>query len=134
MKSVRIRSFSGPYFPAFELNTERLSLCIQFECRKMRTRKTPNTDNFQAVCYIQIFYHKFLFMPGFALNTIIRKTNLLKKCTSSIILNPSQIIKNEKMACKIYIALLRNLFQIYFPWLVRFPYFPCMLDATDTSF
>ena len=23
MKSVRIRSFSGPYFPAFELNTER---------------------------------------------------------------------------------------------------------------
>ena len=30
VKSVRIRSFSGPYFPAFGLNTERysVSLCI----------------------------------------------------------------------------------------------------------
>ena len=33
--------FSGPYFPAFRLNTERyeLSLRIQSECRKIRTRK-----------------------------------------------------------------------------------------------
>ena len=26
MKSVRIRSFSGPYFPAFALNTERYGI------------------------------------------------------------------------------------------------------------
>ena len=33
--------FSGLYFPAFGLNTERyeVSLCIQSECRKIRTRK-----------------------------------------------------------------------------------------------
>ena len=33
--------FSGPYFPAFGLNTERsvVSLCIQSECRKICTRK-----------------------------------------------------------------------------------------------
>ena len=33
--------FSGPYFPAFGLNTERyfVSLRIQSECRKIRTRK-----------------------------------------------------------------------------------------------
>ena len=33
--------FSGPYFPAFGLNTERygVSLCIQSECGKIRTRK-----------------------------------------------------------------------------------------------
>ena len=51
VKSVRIRSFSGPYFPAFELNTERhsVSLCIQSECWKKRTRITPNTDTFHAV-------------------------------------------------------------------------------------
>ena len=51
MKSVHIRSFSGPYFPAFGLNTERygVSLRIQSERRKMRTRKTPNTDTFHAV-------------------------------------------------------------------------------------
>ena len=43
--------FSGPYFPAFGMNTEKygVSLCIQSKCRKIRTRKTPNTDIFQAV-------------------------------------------------------------------------------------
>ena len=35
--------FSGPYFPAFGLNTER------YRVEKIRTRKTPNTDTFQAV-------------------------------------------------------------------------------------
>ena len=37
MKSVRIQSFSGPYFPAFGRNTEHL--CVQSECRKIWTRK-----------------------------------------------------------------------------------------------
>ena len=43
-KSLRIRSFSGPYFPAFGLNMDRYS-----ECGKIWTRKTPNTDTFYAV-------------------------------------------------------------------------------------
>ena len=43
---------STPAFPAFELNTERYGVSprIQSECGKMRTRITPNTDTFQAVC------------------------------------------------------------------------------------
>ena len=47
-KSVSIRCYSGPHFPAFGLSTERygVSLCIQSECRKMRTRITPNADTF----------------------------------------------------------------------------------------
>ena len=51
VKSERILSYSGPHFPAFGLNTERygVSLHIQSECRKMRTRVNPNTDTFQAV-------------------------------------------------------------------------------------
>ena len=51
IKSVRIRSYSGPHFPAFGLNTKRysVSLCIQSECGKMRTRKTPNMDTFHAL-------------------------------------------------------------------------------------
>ena len=46
MKSVRIRSYSGPYFLAFALDKERygVSLRIQSECGKIRTRLTPNTD------------------------------------------------------------------------------------------
>ena len=51
VKCVRIRSYSDPYFPAFGQNTERygLSLHIQSECGKIRTRITPNTDTFHAV-------------------------------------------------------------------------------------
>ena len=82
VKSVRIRSYSAPYFPALGLNTERyvfspnagkygpeqlqiqtlfrqcysmvgkkVSLCIQFECGKLHTSITPNTDTFHAVLF-----------------------------------------------------------------------------------
>ena len=42
LNSVRIRSYSGPHFPAFGLNTERcfVSPRIQFESRKMRTNNS----------------------------------------------------------------------------------------------
>ena len=63
MKSVCMWSFSGPYFPAFGLNTERysVSLRIQSECGKIRTRKFPNTDTFHAVeGVIRFFCLKFL--------------------------------------------------------------------------
>ena len=51
IKSVHIRSYSGPHFPAFGLNTQtyKVSLRIQSECEKVRTRITPNTDTFYAV-------------------------------------------------------------------------------------
>ena len=57
VKSVRIWSFSGTYSPAFGLNKKRcfLSLCIQSECGKIRTRKTPNTDTFHAVSVFSVF-------------------------------------------------------------------------------
>ena len=57
VKNVRIQSFSGPYFPAFELISERYSvpLCIQSECRKIRTRKTPNTDAFYTVSVLIVY-------------------------------------------------------------------------------
>ena len=53
MKSVRIRSYSGPYFPAFGLDMKRhsVSLRIQSECGKIRTRITPNTNTFYAVLH-----------------------------------------------------------------------------------
>ena len=51
VKSVHIRSYSGPHFPVFELNTERykVSLRIQSECGKMQTKIIQNKDNFYAV-------------------------------------------------------------------------------------
>ena len=61
-KSVRIRSywsFSGLYFLAFKLNAEKyaVSLRVQSECGKIRTRKTPNTDIFHAV---SLYYKRTL--------------------------------------------------------------------------
>ena len=51
VKSVGIRSYPGPYFTIFGLNTERYGvyLRIQSECGKMQTRITPNADTFDAV-------------------------------------------------------------------------------------
>ena len=51
VKSVLIWSFSGPYFPAFGLNTGRygVSLRIESECGKILSRKTPKTNTFHAM-------------------------------------------------------------------------------------
>ena len=40
VKSVRIRSYFGPHFPTFDIQSER---------EKIRTRISPNTDTFHAV-------------------------------------------------------------------------------------
>ena len=65
MKNVRIRSYEGPYFPAFGLNTERysVSLLIQSECGKIQTGITRNTDTFYAVYMIRymIWYIKWIY-------------------------------------------------------------------------
>ena len=58
VKNVRIRSYSSLYFPTFGLNTERygVSLRIQSECGKIRTRITPNMDSFHAVKVTNIIH------------------------------------------------------------------------------
>ena len=50
-----MRNYSGPYFPTFGLNTERnrVSLRIQSESGKIRTRITQNTNTFYAVYILQ---------------------------------------------------------------------------------
>ena len=51
VKRVRTRSFSGPYFRAFGMNTERYSpyVRIESESGKIWTRKSPDTVTFHAV-------------------------------------------------------------------------------------
>ena len=72
VKGVRIHSYSGAYFLALGPNTYiySISLRIQLECGKMRTRITPNTDTFYAVFTPLVFSiygslgkecHKFYF-------------------------------------------------------------------------
>ena len=56
LKSVRIRGYSGPHFPAFGVNTEGydVSLRIESECGKVMTGITPNNDTFYAM-YTLVF-------------------------------------------------------------------------------
>ena len=56
LKSIRYRSFCGPYFHVVRLKSERygVPLRAQSECGKIRTRKTPNTDTFHAVYVSEI--------------------------------------------------------------------------------
>ena len=55
VKSARIWSYSGPYFPAFGLNTERheVSIGILSVCGKIWTTATPKTDTSHAVFVIR---------------------------------------------------------------------------------
>ena len=78
LKSVRIRSFSDPYFPAFGLNTERYSafLLIQSGYEKTRTRKVPNTDTFHTVIVVSVWIN-FL-MSGFHKSYILKLTHSWK--------------------------------------------------------
>ena len=84
VKSVGIRSFSGPYFPAFGLNTERysVSLHIQSKCGKIRTKKTPNTNTFYTVFFIidiiqnpQYISERFSTYAKFSEKLTLLKTN-----------------------------------------------------------
>ena len=59
-KTYPYSEFSGPYFSALGLHTERyyISLRIQSNCGKIQTRQTPNTDNFNAVEKTQLKHFK----------------------------------------------------------------------------
>ena len=78
MKSVSIRSFSGPYFPIFKLNTETysVSLPIQSECGKIvrispyLERMRENTDQKKLHIWT-LFTHKL-------------SANILRTCTKLI--------------------------------------------------
>ena len=61
VKSVRIQNFSGLYFPAFGLNTERysVSLRIQSECWKIWTRKTLWIWTLFTQCKTTFFKYSF---------------------------------------------------------------------------
>ena len=70
VKSIHIQGLSGPYFPAFGLNTERyrVSLRILSECGKIRTTKKSKLDTFHTV-------QRLLFVE-----TAVRKIDTQHKC------------------------------------------------------
>ena len=77
VKDVGIRSFYGPYFPAFGRNKEKSYLFVFSRIvSKIRIRKTPNTNTFHVVCvstYASVHYS----IPIYIVTTlkVIQKKN-----------------------------------------------------------
>ena len=74
VKIVLIWSYSGPHFSTFGLNTERysVSLRIQSEFWKIRTRITPNTDTVYAVFLFVCWILWVSFFPKNLYNIILQ--------------------------------------------------------------
>ena len=67
VKYVHIRSFYGPYFPAFGLNTPTeysVSLRISIKCGKIRNRKTLNTNTFHAPIFYFVTSLRLIVRPS----------------------------------------------------------------------
>ena len=64
-KSVRIRSFSGPYSPTVGLNTEKYSVSLRThsEWVKIWTSKTPNTNTFHTFYQYPSSYSELNYCP-----------------------------------------------------------------------
>ena len=77
MKSVRIWSYSGPYFPAFGLNTERygVSFRIQSKCEKIRTLYAVQFSFTDHIAYIVTW--KFVLFACFTNYQCIRKAQCI---------------------------------------------------------
>ena len=79
-KSVRIRSYSGPYFLVFGLNAERysVSLRIQSECGELRTRITPIFIYFLFILYLFNIGKKRIQLKVYRRNSFSIKKKLIK--------------------------------------------------------
>ena len=107
-KSARILSFFSPYFPAFGLNTKRyrVSLGIQFECGKIRTRIIPNTDIFYAVLTewtTWLLSGKITFEYHCAYNSKLNISNFRVEALSDV-----------KIFLKFFVVMLRNFICLSF--------------------
>ena len=123
VKSVHIRSYSDPYFPAFGLNTDRYgeSLRIQSECGKIRTRITANTDNqnngTSHFCHFKYCWHTkylsqahLLFLPK---SYLLWKTPHCKIHVSSFRpLNTMEHIRHGTKSLMLHVRFKRNYLRL----------------------
>ena len=95
VKSVRIRSFSGPHFPTFGLNMLRLSvsLSIQSKWRKILTRK----ESVLGVFLVRIFVFSLDAEKNSEYGQFLRSVFLQKSSTSIFdrILNLPLFLNND---------------------------------------
>ena len=80
VKSILVRSFYGPYLPAFRMNIDR------HECGKIRTRKTLNMDAFYAMRLTELLQSPSSYLLQYFSSTSV--TIFLKKILSQKIIPP----------------------------------------------
>ena len=121
VKTVCIRSFSGPYFPAFGLNMERyyVSLRTQSECGKMRISKTPNTDTFHAAfVYMYVLFNMW---QGNEYN-LIGCVNIWKRSQGSKILYWQILLLELKF---FQVSIIKHLYQYILRFLLAYLFLLC---------
>ena len=109
VKTVQIRSFSGPYFPAFGLNTEihSVNLRTQSECGKIRTRKNSVFGHFSRSGFVRFVLNQHFLCKGtvFSNFIIISRSYLRKFCCLVFIICLPAIARFLKTICAIFIEL-----------------------------
>ena len=93
-----VKSFSGPYFPAFGLNTERYSVSLrnQSECGKIRTRNTCQ-KNFEYGHFLRSDQNKYFQLFKFYI--YLHTTYLYSQLGSQTI---QQVCNNNQEVTKKY--------------------------------
>ena len=66
LKSARIRSYSGPYFPAFGQNTERYSVSLRIQSKMRESTDQNNSEYGHFLC---IVLHWFWLLIHWLMNT-----------------------------------------------------------------
>ena len=98
MKSVFIRSFSGPYFTVFWTEYgDSYSIHIQSESRKMWSRKTPNTDTFHTVRIYCLMTPQLKIWRTIAQQVVAKETNIL-----FYLLNSTHRKAGQTSTCHVY--------------------------------
>ena len=113
LKSIRIQSFSGPYFPAFGLNTERYELRIHSEYGKTRSRKILNADTFHALLQGLISWHPTSIVVYLSQCSIVGTFEI---CLSGNLVNKSEKTRNYAKICLLYWTSLSELGNFLSPW------------------
>ena len=88
MKSVRIQSFSGPYFPALKLNTERYGVLVRM--RENTDQKNSEYGHFSRSKLAHLFFSYFAMILGSKKCQNLMKADFFAK----VLVNP--ILDNKR--------------------------------------
>ena len=128
LKCVLTQSYFAPYFPAFGLNTEinGVSLRIQSEYGKVRTRITPNMNIFYTVSVFDILEFESI-LTSRLLNSLLIKLESRLNWSTKLEFGWSTIFFNSENSCISFV-----LFVVFF-FITNCLKWSCWLVFVDTK-